>query len=71
MKKSLFVIVHGSYGSPESNWFPALKKCHERIGLKDTLRAHDWKEDIMKQATKIASLEDVKGWVASQKILGT
>ena len=31
---SVAVIIHGSYGSPDENWFPWLKKELQKIGYK-------------------------------------
>jgi uncharacterized protein len=68
MTKPLFVILHGSYGSPDSNWFPALKQRLERLGqevIVPRFPVNDW-ETVTKTKETPQSLQS---WMDASKDL--
>lgn len=53
-----FIVFHGSYGSPEGNWFPQLKQSLELLGQE--VLVPEFPVDDYDQITQIGSVEKVK-----------
>jgi len=61
-----FVIFHGSFGSPEGNWFPQLKESLENIGqevIVPQLPVEDWDTFTKTGSTTIPKNQNLQNWL--------
>ncbi|MBI3380265.1 alpha/beta hydrolase [Candidatus Gottesmanbacteria bacterium] len=63
-----FIIFHGSYGTPDDNWYPQLKEKLESLGQKviiPQLPKEDWKS-ITKLGSKVTpKKQNLKNWLST------
>ena len=63
-----FVIFHGAYGSPDSNWFPQLKEQLEDLGqdvLVPQFPVEDW-DHVVAQGERYSSpIQNLDNWLAT------
>ncbi|HYK09161.1 MAG TPA: alpha/beta hydrolase [Candidatus Eisenbacteria bacterium] len=61
-----FVIFHGSYGSPEGNWFPYLKRNLEELGHKvfvPKFPVENWEDVEKKGEGYISTIQNLTTWM--------
>lgn len=61
-----FVVFHGAYGSPDSNWFPELKEKLEALGQKVVIPqfpVDDWPETTETNFIKTAKKQNLSSWL--------
>lgn len=65
-----FLILHGSFGSPESNWFPALKEKLELLNqqvLVPRFPVDDWNDVIKRGEHTSTKYQNLPNWLATFK----
>ncbi len=61
-----FVIFHGAFGSPESNWFPELKEKLEALGqevIVPKFPVEDWEDVNKKDKEYISNIQTLDTWL--------
>ncbi len=61
-----FIIFHGSYGSPDGNWFPQLKKKLELLGqevIVPRFPVDDWDEVTKKGPSQELKNQNLENWL--------
>ncbi len=62
-----FVLIHGSFGDPEDNWFPQLKEKLEALGqevIAPQFPVEKW-DDITKNGPEVAPKnQSLDSWLA-------
>jgi uncharacterized protein len=69
-----FIIIHGSYGSPQENWFPYLKKKLERqkqVVVAPEFPIDNWEEITKNGSDKPPTRQNLENWLAvfEEKVL--